>query len=241
MRSSDREQSDTLKPPRWGSLDVLLGLVVAVVVAAVSASIALAITGDDELDQLPMWLYATVQATQWVGFVGVPVLVARVKGNGAVQDFGARMVPLDVPIGLAIGVAMQVVVVPLVSLPWIWLLGRDTGDLDDRARELTDRAHGFGLVMLTLVVVFGAPFAEELFFRGLAMRSFERRLGPWLGLIASAILFSGSHFDLLSFPALLVFGLVSGRIAQKTGRLGISWWMHVGFNATTIAILVAKQ
>jgi membrane protease YdiL (CAAX protease family) len=95
--------------------------------------------------------------------------------------------------------------------------------------------------MLTLVVVFGAPFAEELFFRGLAMRSFERRIGVVAGLVASAVLFSATHLDLLSFPALLVFGLVAGRLAQRTGRLGLSWWTHVGFNATTIAILVAGR
>jgi membrane protease YdiL (CAAX protease family) len=249
VADGERTMSDTdatapapaLRPPRWGLLDVAIGLVVSVVVAAMFASLALAATGDEELDDLPMWLYACVQATQWVGFVGVPVLVAWRKGNGVVRDFGATMQARDVPIGLAIGVGLQLVVVPLVSWPWLWLLDKDSSDLEERARDLTDRAHGFGLVMLTIVVVFGAPFAEELFFRGLALRSFERTIGLTLGLVASAVLFAGTHLDLLSFPALLVFGLVAGVLAQRTGRLGLPWWTHVGFNATTIALLVAQR
>jgi uncharacterized protein len=226
---------------RWGSGDVLLGLVVAIVFSTFAVSLVLAATGDDELDDVPMWLYSLVQTTQWVGFVGVPVLVTRLKGNGPVRDLGARMQRRDVPVGLAIGVGLQLIVVPLVSYPWLWLLDKDTGDLEERAKDLTDRAHGFGLVMLTLVVVIGAPFAEELFFRGLALRSFSRRLGAVGGLIASSVLFAATHLDLLSFPALLVFGLVAGVLAQRSGRLGPSWWTHVGFNATTIAALVLQR
>jgi uncharacterized protein len=226
---------------RWGSGDVLLGLVVAIVFSTFAVSLVLAATGDDELDDVPMWLYSLVQTTQWVGFVGVPVLVTRLKGNGPVRDLGARMQRRDVPVGLAIGVGLQLIVVPLVSYPWLWLLDKDTGDLEERAKDLTDRAHGFGLVMLTLVVVIGAPFAEELFFRGLALRSFSRRLGAIGGLIASSVLFAATHLDLLSFPALLVFGLVAGVLAQRSGRLGPSWWTHVGFNATTIAALVLQR
>ena len=229
------------KVPRWGLGDVLVGLIVAVAASSIVAAVALAATGDDDLDEIPMWLYALVQAAQYVGFVGLPVLATRLKGNGIVRDLGARMQPRDVPIGLALGVGLQLLVVPAVSYPWIWILGKDADELDDRARDLTDRAHGFGLFMLTLVVVVGAPFAEELFFRGLAMRSLQRRLGVALGIVASALLFSATHLDLLSLPALFVFGLVVGHIAQRTDRLGIPWWTHVGFNATTIAILVAQR
>jgi len=136
----------------YGIVDVLLGLAVSVVASAIVASIALAATGDDELDEIPMWLYAVVQASQWIGLVGVPVLVSKVRGHGPVRDFGAWMTRRDVPFGLALGVLLQLVMVPLISWPWVLLLGKDTGELDDRAKELTDRAQGFGLFMLTLEV-----------------------------------------------------------------------------------------
>jgi membrane protease YdiL (CAAX protease family) len=225
----------------YGIVDVLLGLAVSVVASAIVASIALAATGDDELDEIPMWLYAVVQASQWIGLVGVPVLVSKVRGHGPVRDFGAWMTRRDVPFGLALGVLLQLVMVPLISWPWVLLLGKDTGELDDRAKELTDRAQGFGLFMLTLVVVIGAPFAEELFFRGLTLRAFARRVGAVGGIIGSALVFAATHLDLISFPALAVFGIVMGVLVHRSGRLGPAWWAHVGFNATTIAILIAQR
>jgi membrane protease YdiL (CAAX protease family) len=227
--------------PRWGLGDVVAGFLLAVFASTLVGAIALGATGDEELDDLPMGVYSLVQAAQWIGFLGIPLLVARFKGNGPARDFGTRMERRDVPIGLALGVGLQLIVVPLVSLPWVWLLGRDWDEIDDRAKELTDRSHGWGLLALTLVVVAGAPLVEEIFFRGLTLRSFERRLGRWGGLAASAFVFGATHFDLLSLPALVVFGLVAGRLVQRAGRLGPAWWTHVGFNATTIVALVAQR
>jgi membrane protease YdiL (CAAX protease family) len=229
------------RPVRWGLGDVLLGLLTAVVASTFLATVALGATGEDELDDIPMWLYSLVQAAQYVGFIGIPVLATRLKGNGIVRDLGARMEWRDIPTGLGLGVALQLIAVPLVSWPWITILGKDTGELDDRARELTDRAHGFGLLVLTLVLVVGAPFAEEIFFRGLTMRALQRRLGVGVGLVVSAIVFSATHLDLLSLPALIVFGVVAGYLVQRTGRLGPAWWAHVGFNATTVVILVLDR
>lgn len=219
----------------------MLGFLVAVAVSAIVGSLVLAATGDDELDDVPMTLYALVQASQWVGFVGVPVLASRLKGYGIVRDFGARMEARDVPAGLLIGVALQLVMVPLVSWPWVELLGRDTDELEQRARDLTDRASGIGLVALALVVVVGAPLAEELFFRGLTLRSLMRRVGVPAAIVLSSALFAATHFDLLSFPALFVFGVVMALLVRRTDRLGLAWWAHIGFNATTIAILVADK
>jgi membrane protease YdiL (CAAX protease family) len=225
----------------YGLLDVLLGLGVAIVASGIAASIALGATGDEELDDVPMWLYAVVQAAQWIGLIGVPILLSKRRGGGPVRDFGAWMTRRDVPFGLALGVALQLVMVPLISLPWVLLLGKDTNELDDRAKELTDRAHGFGLFVLTLVVVVGAPFAEELFFRGLTLQAFTRRVGVVGGIVGSALVFAATHLDLLSFPALAVFGIVMGVLVHRSGRLGPAWWAHVGFNATTIAILVLQR
>lgn len=227
--------------PGWGLGEVVLGFLVAVAVSGIVAGLVLAATGDDDLDDVPMTLYALVQASQWVGLVGVPVLASRIKGDGIVRDFGARMEARDVPTGLLIGVALQLVMVPLVSWPWVELLGRDTEEIERRARDLTDRASGFGLLMLALVVVVGAPLAEELFFRGLALRSLTRLVGPTAALVLSSALFAATHLDLLSFPALFVFGVVMVLLVWRTDRLGLAWWAHIGFNATTITVLVAER
>ena len=93
------------------------------------------------------------------------------------------------------------------------------------------------MVLLVVLVVVGAPIIEELFFRGLLLRSIQARWSDTLALVGSSVLFGLAHFELLQLPALVMFGLVAGYCAQRTGRLGMSIWAHVGFNATTVAFL----
>ena len=60
-------------------------------------------------------------------------------------------------------------------------------------------------------------------------------------MIVTAVVFGASHFQLLQFPALAAFGLVLSIIAHRTGRLGMNTWAHVGFNATTVVILLSQR
>ena len=187
----------------------------------------------------PLWLVAILQAFLWLGLLGAPVLAARTKGNGVVEDFGLRFRLIDVPVGLVIGVVSQLVLVPIVSLPWIALLGKDLDDLDDSARELADKATDpLGVALLFVIVVLGAPVVEELFFRGLLQRSLLRRMGPVLAVAISAFVFGITHFQLLQFPALVAFGAILGFLALRTGRLGPSIVAHMAFNAVTVIALV---
>ena len=120
----------------------------------------------------------------------------------------------------------------------LWFGLRDDLDVAADARDLVDKADGLGVVLLIVVVVFGAPVVEELFFRGLALRAFERRLGRWVGLVVSSLVFGLVHFQPLQFPALVMFGLIAGWLAQRDGRLGRAIWAHVGFNTWTVGLLL---
>jgi membrane protease YdiL (CAAX protease family) len=185
----------------------------------------------------PLWVTALMQLPLWLGIGLIPVWFAVNRGKGVVADLGLRMKAIDVPIGLAIGVASQLVMVPVLY----WLLFKVIGvkDVSAAARSLTDRATD----PLSLVVVFvggarGAPIAEEIYFRGFAQRIFGRRIRPHWAILASATFFAVSHMQVLQFPALLVFGLILGVLAWRSGRLGPAIWAHVGFNAVTAATLV---
>ena len=94
--------------------------------------------------------------------------------------------------------------------------------------------------MLVLLTVVGAPIVEELFFRGLVLRSFERRLRPALAIGATAVLFSLAHFQVLQFLALVIFGVIAGVLAHRAQRLGPAIWAHVAFNATTVIALLLR-
>ncbi len=130
--------------------------------------------------------------------------------------------------------------VPLLYVPIFWIFGHR--DLSEAAKDLTDRASGPGIGLLILLVVIGAPIVEELFFRGFMMGALERttRSRAW-GLWISALFFGAVHFQPLQTPALVLFGLVAGWLAQRYQRLGPSIFAHMGFNAVTIAILLAER
>ena len=227
-------------PAAWGFGHVGAGLVVGMVATVLAMGVAAAVVGAEAAEDPSLAVGALVQGALYLGLVGVPAWLVVFRGVRW-ADFGwvgsgpGRHV-LDACQGLAIGVVAQLAAVPALYAPILLLT--DELDVSGPARELVDRANGLGIALLILMVVVLAPIAEELFFRGLALRAMEVRMSRWLALVASALLFGLTHFQLLQLPALVMIGLVCGWLAQRDNRLGRAVWTHVGFNATTTFILL---
>lgn len=228
--------------PTWGIADALVGWFVAFTSAALIGSLVLLLFGyggadGKPVEDVPITLMAAAQYPPlWFGMVGVPVWVAWAKGRGVVEDFKLRVQTSDL-IGLPVGLLAQLVLVPLVSFPFLWLSGTGVDELAEPARELADKAQAsstIGVVVFVAIVVVGAPIAEEIFFRGLVLRSFAKRFGPAIGLAASSVMFGLTHFQLLQFPALVAAGAVFGWLALRFDRLGPAIFCHMAFNATTV-------
>jgi hypothetical protein len=225
---------------RWGLPDFVLGFVVAFVLAALATPIARSLTGVDselEYDDLPLSTLAIVQAFFFAGMLGSALVAAWVRGNGPVRDFGLRQRLIDTPIGLVIGVAVQFFATVLYW-PLLWLTDYTQDDLDKPARELADKANGAGVVVLIVLVAVAAPIVEEIFYRGLLLRTLERMMPTAAAVIVSAAVFAASHFQLLQFPALFVFGVVAAILVVRTGRLGPAIWAHLGFNLIAAIFLL---
>lgn len=224
--------------PRWGLGEVAGGIVVAQFLGTVAAVVAAGAAGWRSAADIPMWGVALLQVPLWAGWIGAVVIAGR-KGGGVVEDFGLRVRPVDVPVGVALGVLLQLVALPLVYLPVLRLLDRTDEDLSRPARELARRAEGpLGWILLLLIVGVGAPVVEELFYRGLLQRALLKRgLPPWLTVVSTSALFAAMHLEPLQFLGLFLFGLVAGALAVRTGRLGPSIAAHVGFNVTTVVVL----
>ncbi len=229
--------------PRWGFPDVAVAFVVAQLASALGFVLFALVDGtpaaEIDRDALTIGEVALLQVPLWLGLLGVPLVATRLRGAGPVRDLGLVARLRDAPVGLAIGVACQLVLVPLVTLPVFVLTDVDSADLEAPARELTDKAQGLGVLVLALVVVLAAPLAEEVFFRGLLQRTLRRSMSVVPAVVVSSVAFGLSHFQLLQLPALTAFGLVLGVLAHRSGRLGPSIWAHVGFNATTVVLLLA--
>jgi CAAX protease family protein len=218
--------------------DAILGFVVGVIVTTLVTLVIIAVRGYDPAtasDQLTLVDQALAQVGLWFGLLGAPLYAAYRKGNGPVVDFGLRQRWFDPPFGIVVGLATQIFVgIVYVQLERLHLV--DPDKVGDQARDLIDRATSSvgAKVLLVLVVVVATPVIEELFFRGLLLRSLEKRLGTAGAIVLSSLLFGLAHFQLQEFPALVVFGLVSAFLAVRTGRLGPSIWAHVAFNGITV-------
>lgn len=226
--------------PRWGLGEVALAALASMAIYLVLGGIIMALAGVEGPDDTSLVVVALVQATLWVGMVGSVLLLVRARGGRIAEELGLRVRPIDVPLGLALGVACQLALVPVISAPWIRILGEDGDKLREPACRLADKADDpVGVALFFLIAVIGAPIVEELFFRGFVQRAAVARLGRGLGLVTTAVIFGLVHFQLLQLPALVAFGLVLGLLAERTGRLGPSILAHMGFNATTVIALVA--
>jgi membrane protease YdiL (CAAX protease family) len=187
----------------------------------------------------PLALQAVAGVGLWLGLAGVPVLAARRARGSLASEFGCSFRARDALVGLPIGVAMQLAVIPLLYLPFRGLI--DEIDVEQPARELVARANGMGIALLILTVVVGAPLVEELFFRGLMLRTAQRAMPPAAAIALTAVLFGLTHFQKVQLPALVLFGVVLGVLAWRTGRLGPSVFAHMGFNLTTVVVLLSQR
>lgn len=244
MAEPSTADTDADVVPRWGLGDALMGFALGQVAStlAVAAVLAVESTPSDEMDiaDLPLWGFALAQAGLWLGFLVVPLLATRVKGGGARRDLGLTVRAADLGGPLALGVVLQALIVPLLYVPIFRFTSLGDDDVSGAARALTSTFADtpVKVVLFTLLIAVGAPVAEEVFFRGLVLRSLERRLGTGWALIGSTVLFGLTHFQGIQLPALLVFGGVAGVLAIRTGRLGPSILLHVGFNAWTVVQLL---
>ncbi|MFA5565919.1 MAG: type II CAAX endopeptidase family protein [Acidimicrobiia bacterium] len=209
----------------------------AAIVGGALVLIAAGYTEGDAIDVAPLSVLFLLQIPLWLGYGGVPWWVSRTKGFGLTYDFGWKFTKQDVFYGLGLGLIIQLFVIPVIYIPIFWIFGEH--DVSEAARQLTDRATTpVDVATLVLVVAIGAPFIEELFFRGLFLQSVRKRFGNAIAIVATAVIFGAVHLQLLQFPALAVFGAIVAWLTIKSERLGPAVFTHMGFNLVTVVALL---
>ena len=194
------------------------------------------------LDDLraPAVIVALLNRPLWIGLVAVPLLDRR-RGLDWRRDLGWTVRPVDLPLGLAIGVTTQFALVPFYELVWLFVDRRDVGAAAEALAATVDGP--VDVVAFVAMTVIAAPVAEEIVYRGLLYRAI-RDLRPWrsgvvVSVILSSLLFAMSHFQVVQFAGLFVFGAVAAVLFERTGRLATPIFAHVGFNAVTVVVLLS--
>ncbi|HXY44072.1 MAG TPA: CPBP family intramembrane glutamic endopeptidase [Acidimicrobiales bacterium] len=175
---------------------------------------------------------------------------SAVRHGSFVDDYGLRFRWRDVPLGIAIGVGAQYLLVPFLELPLQPFVHNLNAKLSHPAQQLLSpvQYNTASLVILAVLVCVGSPLVEEIFFRGLLLRGllgrFEHlgpRAGPALSIVITGIVFGLVHFEALQFFGLAGFGMLLAYVAYRTGRLGPTILAHVAFNTTTIIAFVLQH
>jgi membrane protease YdiL (CAAX protease family) len=204
---------------------------------------AIAITGYSGIDPdtWPMSMTVLTVVLLWIPFVVALSVVSSRWGSGRFgDDFRIRFRIVDL-VGIPIGIASQLILLPLLYVPLrsIWPETFSSEDVEERARELWDRADGIWVVALVIIVVIGAPLIEEMVYRGLILQSLQGRVNEVLALVVSSLWFAAIHLQPVELPGLFVFALVLGACFLATGRLASPILAHAAFNA--VGLILASR
>jgi membrane protease YdiL (CAAX protease family) len=206
------------------------------VTAAVGFVIGQAIGGEDSYAAQCAGLIGL-----WAGLVPGSMFVAHVRTEESFRDALGNRFKLQFDlIGMGVGIVCTYL---LNFLYWIashWIHHLET-EASKPAKELTNNAHGFGFFVFAILLVVGAPVVEEIFYRGLLLRSLTRYLSPTLAVVVCGIAFGAAHFNLVTLAGLGGFGVVLAFLANRYGRLGPGILAHSAFNLVAVIGLWAAR
>jgi membrane protease YdiL (CAAX protease family) len=181
----------------------------------------------------------------WIALGGTCVLASRRYGTGRLSDdFGFRLRPVDLAIGLGVFVALIFVAGIVADLfRHTSLQGTNTGIVTRQ------KGNEVGVAIVAGIAAVGAPIFEELFFRGFLRLALEMRIGASGAVWAQAACFGLAHFQpnlglgtVSVIAGTLAIGVVLGYVAGATRRLGSGMIAHGMFNlAVTLSIVLASK
>ena len=215
-----------------------LGLLGSIVVA-----IAFYAAGSGHLDANDPWYMLVSQLALWAGFLGAVVVASRRNGTRSLaRDYGLSWPTWpDLKNGVAGGALGRLPSLVILILIVVATNGFNSPSTAGRQIDGTSPEGTAGWVIMGLFLVVGAPFVEELLFRGLIQGAFTRRVGATPAIFITAVVFSFAHVlnegpvaPLVLFPAALVLGYLKNRY----GRLAPGMIAHSTFNAIALALLV---
>jgi membrane protease YdiL (CAAX protease family) len=166
-----------------------------------------------------------------------------------VHDLGLRFRPAD--LGWAalawlltvVGISRLLLALEALGVPF----ESNNPFVGDRADDYTfDASRLAVLALVGLVIVVGAPFFEELLFRGVILRGLRSRLPAATAVALQGLVFGAFHFEASrgagNIGLVIVIsgmGIVFGALAERTGRLGSGMIAHAIQNGLVFAVGIA--
>ncbi len=226
----------------------------AVIAGAIAGKSAAQMSAIASANVPPEWYVVSTLLGLWVGFIGAPWLASRTQGTrNFVRDLGIRFKTIDL-VGIAIGVVGQFADRPEGYNAYQHLFHHNFNNFNGASSQSSRerKMHGAGFVVIAVATVLLAPAAEELFFRGLLLKSLvrlftplraiggARTIGVVLAVVADGLLFGAAHGEWVQFAGLAFFGIVLSAVSYRTGRLGMNYVSHATFNLVAIVAIATN-
>jgi len=186
------------------------------------------------------------QAGLWSGLVGAVWLASTRFGTGNIwRDFGVSVEAIDLARGAVISIGARfagfILLIPLALIDRR-LIGSDVAPLHGAQQDPAV------LIAVVLMVIVGAPFIEELFFRGLLLRSLVPILRPGGAIVVQGLVFGAVHLrpsyglgNVSIFVVIGAFGVIQGIVAERYRRLGPGIVAHGFFNLVALILALALR
>jgi membrane protease YdiL (CAAX protease family) len=229
------------KEARWGLGEVVGGIGAVIVLVIILAQV-LALRGTDSLPQLTAGVLLQEAVTV---FVVVYVVAVRYRLPLSAVGLRGQGVPRLVGLGLGLGI-LSIPASTFAEQVAMEIAASVVGPL--QAQRMNDLEHAMvpvdqflrgspstGDVALVIALLCVAvPFAEELFFRGLAYTAMLARWGRPIAIVASAAFFGAVHMQIIHFLPILVLGAILAYAYDRTDSLLPPFLIHAINNLIAI-------
>jgi membrane protease YdiL (CAAX protease family) len=228
--------------------DFILVFVAGLVTSLIAAIVAI-YAGAIPLDQVantgipPRITFWIILPAQILGELLALAWIAQRRATGRLStDFGLIIKTRDLwflLVGGALLIGLGLLLSPLAQALGISQspqnVVQEVGDISDTASRV--------VVFLGVVVL--SPFVEELWFRGLLLRTLLQRYSRVASVLVQALIFALFHLldtgtiqgAVVVIPELFAVGAILGYLAVRSGRLSQPIFTHAGFNlVTTLAL-----
>lgn len=224
------ERKETRKTPGVGLAEILI---------AVGVFVLLAVGGVFGLSFLELGVVSLLALSQVVVYMAALVAIFAAVGIRRLGVASLGFVSTTWKwILIGVGIAFASRMLAFIIVPIYILITGDSSNPQEGLFEDLIAGSAFQIFLFALAIGVLAPFAEEMFFRGMVF-GWLRKWGFWLSAIISAALFGAAHGINFIFPASFALGLLNAYVYEKSGSLWPAIVAHMAFNGTSLVALLA--
>ncbi|BBM86061.1 CPBP family glutamic-type intramembrane protease [Candidatus Uabimicrobium amorphum] len=175
------------------------------------------------------------QALSMVLFlVAVPVIVTKVFHYDLRKTFaiGEKFPVTKIPVIIALSISGLIFALTVKSIQDFILPIHN----EQLVKMLQTLLQGYPLWIMIIVFAVLPGICEELFFRGLLLSSFRKKMSPLAAVVWTALLFAVMHMDISRLSFTFVMGIFLGIVLLRTENILVPIVIHILCNSTTLTI-----